>query len=100
MEYKLPKVLKNILDSLLQENGVSNWRIYGGENITLSVKFHSLQNQADDTNQYWLGAEDSVPEAARQNKPLVLQYRRKSPGTIKRDIKRLEAKQTNAFNDT
>ena len=51
IEDKLPKCLKSQLSKLLEDNTISSWRIYGGNNITLSVKFEVLDNDPDQLSQ-------------------------------------------------
>ena len=85
------------MDTILCEHVVSNWRIYGGENITLSVRFQN--READDTDQYCQAADDSAQALKHSVKsPIVQQYRRKSPGCVKRDINRLEARRQQVLN--
>ena len=73
----LPISLKVCLNQLLHDSTLVNYRIYGGDYTTISIKF-------DTVNQHSSGDSDNDPT---YQKPQV--YRRKSQGNIKRDQQRL-----------
>ena len=78
MEDMLPVSLKNILSNILKDNILINWRIFGGEHTIISLKFESPH--ADQPI--------ATEESANHSRPLIQQYRRKSPSSIERDIHR------------
>ena len=74
----LPKTLRNTLVLLFEDNVLINYRIFGGETTTISMKFESQEPTA---------AEPIIHD--NHNKPTLLSYRRKSPSNMNRDLKRL-----------
>jgi len=79
MEDKLPKLLRNTMTDILEDNIIVNWRIYGGNQTTVCIKFE--KTLADDNT----AREDS----AMHGWPSPPQYyKRKSLSSVERDMNR------------
>ena len=67
----LPKSLKNLLMTTLQDNVILNYRLFAGDHTVISIKFESPM----------LNATAAADAANRINSPIQC-YRRKSPASV------------------
>ena len=82
MEDILPITLKNLLIQISQDNVLLNWRIFGGNQTTICIKFESKQVSISQSS--------AKVDSPMHSQPLA-QFRRKSPGSMLRDMNRYTA---------
>ena len=75
MEEILPKALVHLIVQITRDNKLLNWRIFGGQQTTICIKYESMEGQPLPT-----------PEKPAMHGE---HYRRKSPSTVTRDMKRI-----------
>ena len=78
MEYNLPATLTGLINGILTERDVSSWRIYGGNQVVISIRFQpEPRHEAKNSTPLWSGDHQTS-----------IAFRKKPPCSVARDQQR------------